>query len=90
MPLAFTVSERQPWHLPFVPRLGNKAEGLLYLGWYENFPCEEVFLMTSQHIWVLLGVVKVKLILHIKVKNPTLLEVGGSAEKYLPLGKMKL
>lgn len=73
------------WHLPFVLHLGNKAAGLLYLGWYESFPCEEVFLITTQHIWVLLGVLKVKLILEMKVKNPTLVEVGGLGGKMFPI-----
>lgn len=85
MPLAFTVCEKQTSHLPFASHLGNKAEGPLYLGWYESIPSEGV----SWHIWVLLGVWKVKLILDLKVKNMTLLELGRTEVKCLSLVKMK-
>ena len=69
------MKSRHSFHRPFGPHLGNKAEGPLDLGWYKNTPNEKVSFIITQHGWVLLGVLTVKLILSVKVKNPTLL--GG-------------
>lgn len=80
---------KQTFRPPSVPHLGNKAEGPFYLEGGRAPPIGSRFIII-QHIWVLLGVLKVKLILDIKVKNSTLLKVGETKKKYLPLGKWNI
>lgn len=79
---------KQTFHPPSVAHLWNKAEGPFYLEGRRALPIGSLFLIT-QHVWVLLDVLKVTLILDTKVKNSTLLKVWETKKKYLSLRKVK-